>query len=287
MINYSVIVFLWFNPTYSGESFWMSKINNSTDFWYLCLKDWLLFAFIYNRRQHISHVSLKARKWREKLFWGEVLFRLERRIHWNYRQTIIENNVKFMEVFPPPHPQRKKFWCSHLLPSPLTEYNQLVSTNCRQMIRLGDFITWMEPGSKVTGRKKKKCACINEKVNRSPSDLLFSLWSCSLGNTMWLDPLVERKYLPNINVTTNALNVRVELLREKRAAENKQVRGFSALTLVWKVVGNLLFWYNIPSRVAYVGQMRKRDPLSLTVELTVLSNPDKLSAGHTGPVWKL
>ena len=136
-------------------------------------------------------------------------------------------------------------------------------------------------------QKNAKCACINEKVNRSPSDLLFSLWSCSLGNTMWLDPLVERKYLPNINVTTNALNVRVELLREKRAAENKQVRGFSALTLVWTVVGNLLFWYNIPSRVAYVGQMRKRDPLSLTVELTVLSNPDKLSAGHTGPVWKL
>ena len=49
---------------------------------------------------------------------------------------------------------------------------------------------------------------------------------------MWLDPLVERKYLSNINVTTNALNVRMELLREKRAAENKQVRGFSALTLV-------------------------------------------------------
>ena len=109
VINYSVIAFLWFNPTYSGESFWMSKINNSTDFWYLCLKDWLLFAFIYNRRQHISHASLKARKWREKLFWGEVLFRLERRIHLNYRQTIIENNVKFMEVLPPPTPKGKNF----------------------------------------------------------------------------------------------------------------------------------------------------------------------------------
>ena len=133
--------------------------------------------------------------------------------------------------------------------------------------------------------KKKKSVPVSMK--KWIARLVFSLWSCSLGNTMWLDPLVERKYLPNINVTTNALNVRVELLREKRAAENKQVRGFSALTLVWKVVGNLLFWYNIPSRVAYVGQMRKRDPLSLTVELTVLSNPDKLSTGHTGPVWKL
>ena len=44
--------------------------------------------------------------------------------------------------------------------------------------------------------------------------------------------MAERKYLPNISVTTNALNVRVELLREKRAAENKQVRGFSASPLV-------------------------------------------------------
>ena len=40
---------------------------------------------------------------------------------------------------------------------------------------------------------------------------------------MWLDPLVERKYLKNINVTTNAVNIRLELLKEKRATENKQV----------------------------------------------------------------
>ena len=40
---------------------------------------------------------------------------------------------------------------------------------------------------------------------------------------MWLDPLVERKHLKNINVTTNAVNVRMELLKEKRASENKQV----------------------------------------------------------------
>ena len=42
---------------------------------------------------------------------------------------------------------------------------------------------------------------------------------------MWLDPLVERKYLQSINVTTNALNIRMELLKEKHAAENKQVGG--------------------------------------------------------------
>ena len=40
---------------------------------------------------------------------------------------------------------------------------------------------------------------------------------------MWLDPLVERKYLENINVTTNVVNIRLELLKEKRATENKQV----------------------------------------------------------------
>ncbi|KAL9974651.1 hypothetical protein ACROYT_G011712 [Oculina patagonica] len=44
----------------------------------------------------------------------------------------------------------------------------------------------------------------------------------SLGNTMWLDPLVERKYLKSINVTTNVVNVRMELLKEKRATENRQ-----------------------------------------------------------------
>ena len=59
---------------------------------------------------------------------------------------------------------------------------------------------------------------------------LFScLWryqiisSFSLGNTMWLDPLVERKYLKNINVTTNVVNIRLELLKGKRATEHKQV----------------------------------------------------------------
>lgn len=40
---------------------------------------------------------------------------------------------------------------------------------------------------------------------------------------MWLDPLVERHHLKNINVTTNLLNVRMELLKEKLAADNKQV----------------------------------------------------------------
>lgn len=40
---------------------------------------------------------------------------------------------------------------------------------------------------------------------------------------MWLDPLVERQHLKNINVTTNVLNIRMELLKEKFAADNKQV----------------------------------------------------------------
>lgn len=44
----------------------------------------------------------------------------------------------------------------------------------------------------------------------------------SLGNTMWLDPLVERKHLKNINVTTNQLNIRMAILKEKFATDNKQ-----------------------------------------------------------------
>ena len=43
---------------------------------------------------------------------------------------------------------------------------------------------------------------------------------------MWLDPLVERKHLKNINVTTNQLNVRMEILKENYATDNKQVRTF-------------------------------------------------------------
>ena len=40
---------------------------------------------------------------------------------------------------------------------------------------------------------------------------------------MWLDPLVERRHLKSINVTTNLFNIRMELLKEKLAADNKQV----------------------------------------------------------------
>lgn len=52
---------------------------------------------------------------------------------------------------------------------------------------------------------------------------------------MWLDPLVERKYLKNINLTTNVVNVRMELLKEKRAIENKQV-GYLLYTCKLEVI---------------------------------------------------
>ena len=52
---------------------------------------------------------------------------------------------------------------------------------------------------------------------------LCSIYLCSIGRTMWLDPLVERAVLRGINVTTNLNNVRLELLREGKAVENKQV----------------------------------------------------------------
>ena len=46
---------------------------------------------------------------------------------------------------------------------------------------------------------------------------------------MWLDPLVERRHLKNINVTTNLFNIRMEILKEKFAADNKQVLFFLQL----------------------------------------------------------
>lgn len=58
---------------------------------------------------------------------------------------------------------------------------------------------------------------------------------------MWLDPLVERKYLKNINVTTNIVNIRLELLKEKRATENKQVGIFC--TVLWNSGDDVFFYF--------------------------------------------
>ena len=46
----------------------------------------------------------------------------------------------------------------------------------------------------------------------------------SIGSTLWLDPLVERTLLKSINVITNLNNVRMELLKEGLAVDNKQAR---------------------------------------------------------------
>ena len=70
----------------------------------------------------------------------------------------------------------------------------------------------------------------------SPSNGSFIV---SLGNTLWLDPLVERAHLMSINMTTNVSNVRMELLKERYAAENKQVRSSKAVLsccAVWFVI---------------------------------------------------
>ena len=55
---------------------------------------------------------------------------------------------------------------------------------------------------------------------------------------MWLDPLVERTVLKGINVTTNLMNVRLELLRNGKAVENKQVRQMIVNELL--LVGEIL-----------------------------------------------
>lgn len=65
-----------------------------------------------------------------------------------------------------------------------------------------------------------------QNTSRHLIEIFFHCFLCSLGNTMWLDPLVERKHLKNINVTTNQLNVRMEILKENYATDNKQVRTF-------------------------------------------------------------
>ena len=50
-----------------------------------------------------------------------------------------------------------------------------------------------------------------------------SLMPFSLGNTIWLDPLVARAHLKEINVTTNTFNVRMDLLKEGLAVPNPEV----------------------------------------------------------------
>lgn len=50
--------------------------------------------------------------------------------------------------------------------------------------------------------------------------------SHSLGNTMWLDPLVHREWLPNIGQWSQTFNVRTLLLEQTYATENPQVFTF-------------------------------------------------------------
>ena len=48
----------------------------------------------------------------------------------------------------------------------------------------------------------------------------------SLRNTIWLDPLVVKEHLKEINVTTNSFNVRLDLLKEGFAVHNQEVAKF-------------------------------------------------------------
>ena len=50
---------------------------------------------------------------------------------------------------------------------------------------------------------------------------IFVLYS--LGNTMWLDPLVQREWLPNVKQWSENFNVRTELLEQNYAVENPEV----------------------------------------------------------------
>jgi hypothetical protein len=45
-----------------------------------------------------------------------------------------------------------------------------------------------------------------------------------LRNTIWLDPLVVKEHLKEINVTTNTFNVRLDVLKEGLAVPNEEVQ---------------------------------------------------------------
>jgi len=45
----------------------------------------------------------------------------------------------------------------------------------------------------------------------------------SIGNTLWLDPLVQRQLLPTIQQWTENFNVRMLLLQQDYAVENPEV----------------------------------------------------------------
>ena len=46
---------------------------------------------------------------------------------------------------------------------------------------------------------------------------------CSIGNTLWLDPLVQREWLTGIQHWTEKCNVRTLLLEHEYVAENSEV----------------------------------------------------------------
>lgn len=57
----------------------------------------------------------------------------------------------------------------------------------------------------------------------------------SIGNTLWLDPIVERQHLKQTQTTINKMYVRSELLRNGFSVNNEQVIVFKAFTdLHWE-----------------------------------------------------
>jgi len=48
-------------------------------------------------------------------------------------------------------------------------------------------------------------------------------YSCSMANTLWLDPLIEREYLPKLNIWNERLSVRALLLEKNFVIENSEV----------------------------------------------------------------
>ena len=77
--------------------------------------------------------------------------------------------------------------------------------------------------------------------------MLMSSCVDSLGSSLWLDPMVRRSHLKEINVTINEASVRTELLQAHLAADNPQVTAdvyltFSFMHILITLIFNHLFY---------------------------------------------
>lgn len=73
--------------------------------------------------------------------------------------------------------------------------------------------------------------------------IMFLLtYFCSIGHTVWLDPLVERQHLKGSQTTINKMYIRSELLHNGYAVDNEQVCAIKQSTGKWMMCDVSLGW---------------------------------------------